>query len=117
MIKFLKVFLIFVVLYHIFVTVIGYGVLGGAYPQLPALGRDAIWLLFFVIISLANFRTLKIYLKTWKRPRITFIIIILFGVGISLLKGKGIGHFRRNQIWTPLSLHLPLRNLHRTYPK
>lgn len=88
MIKFLKVFLIFVVLYHIFVTVIGYGVLGWAYPQLPALGRDAIWLLFFVIISLANFRTLKIYLKTWKRPRITFIIIILFGVGISLLKGK-----------------------------
>jgi len=90
MIRFLKPFLIFVVLYHLFVTVIRYGVLGWAYPEIPALGRDAIWLFFFAIILIANFRTIKTYLKTWKRPWITLIIILLFGVGVSLLKGKWI---------------------------
>lgn len=88
MIRFLKPFLIFVVLYHIFVTIVWYGILGWAYPQLPALGRDAIWLLFFGIICIANFKILKSYLKTRKRPRITFIIILIFGIGISLLKWK-----------------------------
>ncbi|EKD25571.1 MAG: hypothetical protein ACD_80C00013G0001 [uncultured bacterium (gcode 4)] len=88
MIRFLKAFLIFVVLYHILVTVVWYGILGWAYPQLPALGRDAIWLLFFAIIAIINFKSIKSYLTTWKRPWITFIIIIIFGVGISLLKWK-----------------------------
>ncbi len=89
MMKFLKTFLVFVVLYHIFVTVIGYGILWWAYPQLPALGRDAIRLLFFGIMLIINFKEIKEYLKTWKWPRIMFIIIIGFGVGISLIKGKG----------------------------
>lgn len=88
MVRFLKVFFIFVVMYHIFVTVVWYGVLWWAYPQLPALGRDAIWLLFFAIIVIINFKTIKAYLKTRKRPRITLIILLLFGIGISLLKGK-----------------------------
>ncbi len=88
MIRFLKPFLIFVVMYHLFVTIIWYGVLGWAYPQLPALARDAIRLIFFVVILLVNFRTLTAYLKTRKRPRITFIGILMFGVGISLLKDK-----------------------------
>ena len=88
MLNFLKPFLIFVVIYHIFVTVVWYGVLWWAYPQLPALGRDAIWLLFFAIICIANIKTIKPYFKTRKRPRITLIILLLFGIGISLLKGK-----------------------------
>ncbi|MFA7298106.1 MAG: hypothetical protein WC010_00455 [Candidatus Absconditabacterales bacterium] len=89
MLNFIKPFLLFVVIYHIFVTIVGYGILGGAYPQLPALGRDVIWLLFFIVICMANFKALKSYLKIRKRPRITLIILISFGVGISLLKGKG----------------------------
>ena len=88
MIRFLKIFLIFVVLYHLFVTIVWYGILGWAYPELPALGRDAVWVLFFAILVLYNFKTIKTYLNTRKRPRITLIIILAFGVGISLLKGK-----------------------------
>ena len=88
MIKFVKAFLIFVVLYHLFVTIIWYGVLGWIYPQLPALGRDAIWLLFFGIIVIANFKTITTYLKTRKRPWITFITLLIFGTAISLYKGK-----------------------------
>ncbi len=88
MIRFLKIFLIFVVLYHLFVTIVWYGILGWSYPELPALGRDAVWVLFFAILVLYNFKTIKAYLNTRKRPRITLIIILAFGVGISLLKGK-----------------------------
>ena len=88
MMKFLKPFLIFVVMYHLFVTVVRYGMLGWAYPEIPALGRDAIWLLFFAIILIANFRRINSYIRTWKRPRITLLIILTFSVGVSLLKGK-----------------------------
>lgn len=89
MIRFLKIFLVFIVLYHLFVTIVGYGILGWLYPQLPALGRDALWVVFFGIITLYNFKSIKQYLKIRKRSRITFASIILFGVIISLLKGKG----------------------------
>ena len=88
MMKFLKPFLIFVVMYHLFVTVVRYGMLGWAYPEIPALGRDAIWLLFFAIILITNFRRINSYIRTWKRPRITLLIILTFSVGVSLLKGK-----------------------------
>ena len=88
MMKFLKAFLIFVVIYHLFVTIVGYGILGWLYPQLPALGRDAIWVLFFIIILITNFKTISPYLKNRKRPRITFIGILLFGIAISLYKWK-----------------------------
>lgn len=37
---------------------------------------------------LYNFKSIKAYSKTRKRPRIIFISILLFGVAISLLKGK-----------------------------
>ncbi len=88
MMRFLKPFLIFVVMYHIFVTVIGYGVLWWSYPQLPALGRDAIWVIFVAIIVAINFKTIKSYLRVRKRPRIILVILLSFSIGISLLKGK-----------------------------
>jgi len=88
MMNFIKPFLIFVVLYHLFVTIIGYGVVWWAYPQVPALGRDALWVIFFVIIALYNFKTITTYLKTRKRPWISLIILLLFGTGMSLLKDK-----------------------------
>lgn len=86
--NFIKPFLIFVVLYHLFVTIIWFGVFWWAYPQLPALGRDAIWVLFFAYILLANRKKIKGYLMLRKRPRISLITIIIFGTIISLSKGK-----------------------------
>jgi hypothetical protein len=90
MVRFLKIFLIFIVLYHIFVTLVWYWLIGWAYPQLPALWRDVIWLLFFVLLATINIKSIKSYLKTWKRPRITLIILIIFGILMSIFKGKEI---------------------------
>lgn len=90
MVRFLKPFFIFIVLYHLFVTIVEYGIFWWTYPQAPALGRDAIWLLFFAIIAISNFKTIQTYLGHWKRPRITFIILLLFWTSMSLLKGKWI---------------------------
>ncbi|MEI6673005.1 MAG: hypothetical protein WCL02_06900 [bacterium] len=44
--------------------------------------------MFFAIITLYYFKAWKAYFATWKRPRITFISILIFGVTISLVKGK-----------------------------
>jgi len=90
MLRFLKIFFIFIVLYHLLVTIVWYGIFGWMFPQLPALLRDFVWMIFFVIIAIYNFKTLITYLKTWKRPRITFISILIFGVGISLIRDKSI---------------------------
>lgn len=88
MIKFLKAFLIFTLLYHILVTVVCYGFFGGQYPEIPALLRESIWVLFILIIVIANRRALISYTKTWKYPRIFFICVVLFGIGISRLQEK-----------------------------
>ncbi len=90
MIGFLRPFLIFIVMYHILVTVIWYGALWWAYPQLPALGRDGIRVVFFALVLIYNAKALKTYLKTWKWPWITLIMLLMFGVEISLFKGKAI---------------------------
>lgn len=90
MIRFLKIFLILVVLYHLLVTIVWYGILGWLYPQIPALGRDTIYLIFFVSIAIYHKKNIKVYLQTRKRLRITLIILLAFGTGISLIKGKAI---------------------------
>ena len=90
MLRFLKIFLVFIVLYHLLVTIIWYGIFGWTFPQLPALLRDFVWMIFFVIIAIYNSKTLIAYLKTWKRPRITFIGILIFGVGISFIRDKSV---------------------------
>jgi len=88
MMKFLKVFLIFVVLYHIFVTIIRYWIFAWAYPELPALFRDTIRLLFIAIIFTYNYKFIKQYRRKWKWPRITFAVLLIFGVWISYIKWK-----------------------------
>ena len=90
MLKFIKSFLIFIVLYHILITVVQYGILWWIHPNAPAIIRDAIWLIFMLLVIFVNTKHLKSYLRQWKRPRITFIILVVFSVGISFIKGKNI---------------------------
>jgi hypothetical protein len=88
--KFIQGFLIFIVLYHILVTVIRYGIFWWINPELPAIIRDCIRLIFIVAIFIYYFRDLKDYFRQWKRPRISFIILVIFSVGISYIKGKNV---------------------------
>ena len=88
MTRFLKIFLIFVVLYHIFVTIIRYWIFGWAYPEIPALFRDTIRLLALALVFTYNYKFIKEYWKKWKRPWITFIILLIFWVWMSYLKWK-----------------------------
>jgi len=90
MIRFLKWFLIFIILYHVLITIIQYGIFGWAHPDAPAILRDAVWFLFILWTIITYSKHLKSYLKARKRPWITFIILIVFSVGISYLKGKNI---------------------------
>ncbi len=88
--RFIKAFLIVIVLYHILITVIQYGIFGWAHPELPAILRDGIRFLFIFCVVLFYVKDLKSYLKQRKRPRICLIILVIFSVGVSYVKGKDI---------------------------
>lgn len=72
MLKFLKLFLIFVILYHILVTVVCYGIFGGQYQEIFSLARDGIWLAFVVVVIATHRRQCKAFLSTRKYPLIAF---------------------------------------------
>lgn len=88
--RFIKGFLIVIALYHILVTVIQYGIFGWAHPELPAILRDGIRLVFVVWAMLLYVKDITSYLKKWKRPRICLLILIVFSIGVSYIKGKNI---------------------------
>ncbi|MCX6823094.1 MAG: hypothetical protein NTX91_03835 [candidate division SR1 bacterium] len=90
MAKFIKIFLILIVLYHVLITVIQYGIFGGAHPNLPAILRDGIRFVFVVCIIIFYTKEFGSYLKKRKRPWICLIVLAAFSVGVSYLKGKGI---------------------------
>ena len=50
--RFIKAFLILIVLYHILITVIQYGIFGWAHPDLPAILRDGIRFVFMICVIL-----------------------------------------------------------------
>ena len=86
--RFLKRFLIFIVAYHLIVTCIGYGLIGGKYPEMRPLLRDAVRLLFIICCAITYRKSLKGYLRQRKQPRIWFLILIIFSTGMSYVKGK-----------------------------
>lgn len=90
MFKFLRVFLILIVLYHILVTVTIYWIFGWDYPQLPAFIRDGLRILFFAIIFLTYRKEWKDYFLKRKNPWIVFAILMIRGVLISIWMDKSI---------------------------
>jgi len=88
--NFIKIFLIVIVLYHVIITTVQYGIFGWAHPELPAILRDGIRALFILCVIIFYAKELKEYIKKRKRPRICLIILVVFSVGVSYLKGKNI---------------------------
>ena len=90
MLKFLKGFFILVVLYHIIVTVVCYGILWGQYPELPSLIRDWLWIGFFVLMFFTYRRDWKKYFSKRKYPWIALIIMMIRWIIISIGMDKSI---------------------------
>ncbi|MEI8092115.1 MAG: hypothetical protein WCG98_08205 [bacterium] len=57
---------------------------------MPAILRDGIRALFILCVIIFYAKELKEYIKKRKRPRICLIILVVFSVGVSYLKGKNI---------------------------
>lgn len=88
MLKFIKAFLLFVVLYHILVTVVCYGIFGGQYQEIFSLIRDGIRILFVILVIATHRRHCKMFLKTRKYPLIMLWVLLVFGIVISKWIGK-----------------------------
>jgi hypothetical protein len=90
MLKFLKGFFILVVLYHIIVTVVCYGILWGQYPELPSLIRDWLWIGFFILMLFLYRKDWKNYFSKRKYPWIALIIMMIWWIIISIGMDKSI---------------------------
>jgi len=88
--RFLKWFLIFIVGYHLIVTCIGYGILGGRYPQIRPIIRDIIRFSFIIYNAIFWRKYIREYLIQRKEMWIRMGILIAFSLGISYLKGKSL---------------------------
>ncbi len=88
MMKFIKTFFIFIVLYHILVTVMCYGFFWWQYQEAISLTRDGIRILFVLAIIATQSKQFKLFLSTRKYPLIALGILLLFGVGMSKRIGK-----------------------------
>lgn len=91
MLKFIKIFLIAALLYHILVTILCYGFFWEQCQQMSALAREGIWLAFILIVMIVHRKDIAGYLKQWKYPWIAFWVLLIFGIGISLWQGKSWG--------------------------
>ncbi len=90
MFKFIKSFLIFIVLYHILVTIVCYGIFGWQYQEIFSIIRDGIWIVWLFVIIISYRKVLGSYLRVRKYPLIWFWILLLFGVGMSLFHQKSL---------------------------
>lgn len=90
MLKFLKGFFILILLYHIIVTIVCYGILWWQYPELPSLIRDWLRIWFFTLMFFVYRKDWKNYFGKWKYPWIAFIIMIIWWIVISLWADKSI---------------------------
>ena len=88
--RFLQPFLVAIVMYHLIVTLVWYGIAWWAYPEIPALTRDALWILFLGCVAIAHVKSIKSYLLLRKRQRIALIVLVIFSVSMSIYKDKSI---------------------------
>lgn len=85
---FLRFFLIFVVLYHLFVTLFVYWVMKGQYYEIFSLSKDLLRVLLILISIIMYFQNIKSYLKLRAKPIILFVVLIIFWLSVSYFQWK-----------------------------
>lgn len=88
MLRFLGVFLAFIVSYHLFTTILWYGILNWPHLQQLLALKDIIRWLAIIFFITSHYSKLKSYFITRKKSRIIFGILIIYSIFISFLAGK-----------------------------
>ena len=89
---FFKNFFVLIASYHIIITILWYGILWWNSQTYISFFRDALWILFIWIVTIAHSEQLWLYFRKWKKVWITFIILILFSILISFLQWTGMSN-------------------------
>lgn len=85
---FLRFFLGFILIYHLFITLFVYGVMKGNYYEIFSLSKEILWILYIAISLLVYRKSIKSYLKTRYKPILLLLVLIGFGIGASYLHDK-----------------------------
>ncbi|MDD3262422.1 MAG: hypothetical protein PHR61_01125 [Candidatus Absconditabacteria bacterium] len=88
MLLILRGFLFLFLLYHILVTVLGYGFLGGNSQQIFALLRDGLWILLLIVYFFVEIKSFAIYWKNWKNLRYIFLALLGISLFFSYIQEK-----------------------------
>lgn len=90
MLVILRGFLLLFLLYHVLVTILGFGVFQGNFPQIPALARDWLWMLLLIGYFFTSLSTFKSYRKQRKQLRYLFFALLWVSVFFSYIQEKTI---------------------------
>ena len=84
--NFLKYFFIVIAAYHIIVTILWYGIIWWNSQTIISIIRDALRVIFILLVIIWDWDWLKSYLKKWWKVWIRFCILIWFSLITSYLK-------------------------------
>ncbi len=90
MFLFLRIFLIFIALYHILNTIFVFGIFGGHFQTFFSFSKDLLWILFFILLVLSNIKFFLQHLKKTWLLYILFFLLIWRSSFISFSNGKEI---------------------------
>lgn len=85
---FLRFFLVFVVLYHLFVTLFVYWVMKGQYYEILSLSKDILRLLLIFTSFFVYLKHIKTYFQARSKPITLFIVLLLFSIWVSYIQWK-----------------------------
>jgi len=88
MLRFIKYFFVFIVLYHIISTLFIYGLLDGQFNNWFAFSKDFIWISFVLLLVITNFRQFLSFCKKYYIIVILFLLFIAWSVWISFINDK-----------------------------
>lgn len=105
MLNFIKLFLLFISLYHILNTIIVYWIFNGSYWTIFSLIKDILWILFIIFVAFQNHKLIIEFFIRFKKPIIIFSICIIIGFIVSYINWKWI---KDMIIWYKYDLHFAL---------
>ncbi len=90
--RFLGIFILFISVYQLFITLFGYGILGGAHLEQITIIKEIIRWIATIWFALANSKLSKKYFHRRKKVWITWILLIIYSLWISLIQHKSPYH-------------------------
>ncbi len=86
--NFIKLFIIFIFLYHVLNTFVIFWIFSWQYQIIFSLSKDLLWIFFVVLIAIFNINYIKEFVLKYYKFLLLIVVYIIFGLLVSLINDK-----------------------------